>query len=154
MHHTLLTLHSITRWLVLTSLIYGIWMAWEGYRSGRQFSRFNNSVRHITATIAHIQLMLGLSLYMISPVVKYNVIEAEGHSLVSEHTFFRLIHLLLMVVAVVLITIGSARAKRIETAGLKFRTILIWFSLALLIILVAIPWPFSPFAHRPYFRFF
>jgi cbb3-type cytochrome oxidase subunit 3 len=29
---------------------------------------------------------------------------------------------------------------------------LVWFTIALIIIFIAIPWPFSPFANRPYFR--
>jgi hypothetical protein len=80
--------------------------------------------------------------------------QEEPGRLVSEQTFFRFVHISLMLTSVVLITIGSAKAKRIETSRLKYKTMLIWFSIALLIILVAIPWPFSPLANRPYFRTF
>lgn len=146
MHQTILILHSINRYLVLISLVYCIILAWNGLRKNKVFSATDNTFRHLTATIAHVQLMLGLYLYIISPVVKYNVFE--------ESVFFRYIHIAMMVIAIVLITIGSAKAKRVETDQLKFRTMLLWFSLALLIILIAIPWPFSPLAHRPYFRSF
>ncbi|HWV28679.1 MAG TPA: hypothetical protein VN038_03455 [Dyadobacter sp.] len=154
MHQTLLILHSINRWLVLASLFYAIGIALSGPRSGRAFSDTDNVVRHVTATIAHVQLLLGLSLYMISPVVKFDVAETVGAGLVSEHTFFRLVHIALMAIAVVMITIGSARAKRIGADKEKYRTMLVWFAIALLIILVAIPWPFSPLVNRPYFRSF
>lgn len=154
MHQTLLTLHSLNRWLVLISLIYTIGACWNGYRSGKIFSASDNTARHLTATISHIQLLLGLYLYMISPIVKFNVAEAGGTGLVSEHTFFRLVHISLMVISILVITIGSARAKRAVSDRLKFKTVLVWFSIALLIILVAIPWPFSPLAVRPYFRSF
>jgi hypothetical protein len=59
-----------------------------------------------------------------------------------------------MFVAIVLITIGSAKAKRKSNDTQKFKTMLIWFSIALLIIFIAIPWPFSPLANRPYIRTF
>jgi len=154
MHQTFLFLHSTNRYLVLLSLVYAIVMAANGLRSGRIFSPANNTVRHLTATIGHIQLLLGLYLYLISPIVKYNVIDASSHEIVSEHTFFRYIHLLLMTTAIVILTIGSAKAKRVETDIEKFKTILVWFSIALGIILIAIPWPFSPLANRPYFRSF
>ena len=154
MHQTLLILHSINRWLVLASLFYAIGIALSGLRSGRAFSDTDNVVKHVTATIAHVQLLLGLSLYMISPVVKFDVAETVGTGLVSEHTFFRLVHIALMAIAVVMITIGSARAKRIGADKEKYRTMLVWFAIALLIILVAIPWPFSPLVNRPYFRSF
>ncbi|QRR01341.1 hypothetical protein [Dyadobacter sandarakinus] len=153
MHQTLLILHSLNRWLVLVSLLYAICRAWEGLRSSREFTRTDDIARHLTATLAHIQLLLGLSLYMISPIVKFDVAEAAGSGLVSEHLFFRLIHIALMVIAVVIITIGSAKAKRSSSREQKFRTIRTWFAIALLIILVAVPWPFSPLAGRPYFRF-
>ena len=67
-------------------------------------------------------------------------------------TFFGLIHILFMLTAIVIITIGSALAKRKPTDSEKFKTMLLWFSLALMLIFVAIPWPFSPLANRPYFR--
>ncbi|MCF0064294.1 hypothetical protein MUK70_26115 [Dyadobacter chenwenxiniae] len=154
MHQTLLTLHSVNRWLVLLSLLFTIAICWNGYRSRKKFSGFDNTVRHVTATISHVQLLLGLYLYMISPIVKFNVAEGEDAGLVSEHLFFRLIHISLMVVSVLIITIGSAKAKRAANDHLKFKTVLIWFSIALLIILIAIPWPFSPLVGRPYFRTF
>lgn len=154
MHQTLLTLHSINRWLVLASLVYSIIISWKGYRTNRAFSGPDNTARHLTATIAHIQLLLGLYLYMISPIVKFNVAESASTGMIDEHLFFRLVHISLMVIAVVVITIGSARARRLDTDRLKYRTMLWWFSIALLIILVAIPWPFSPLVQRPFFRSF
>jgi hypothetical protein len=154
MHQTLLILHSLNRWLVLISLLFTIYICWKGFRSKKVFSGVDNTARHLTATISHIQLLLGLYLYMISPIVKFNVAEGEGIGFVSEHLFFRLIHIFLMVISVVLITIGSARAKRVESDQLKFKTLLLWYSIALMVIVIAIPWPFSPLASRPYFRSF
>jgi hypothetical protein len=61
-------------------------------------------------------------------------------------------HSLMMIVAIVIITIGSAKAKRKPTDIEKFKTMAIWFSIGLFIILVNIPWPFSPFASRSFFR--
>jgi hypothetical protein len=59
-----------------------------------------------------------------------------------------------MITSVVLVTIGSALAKRRPTDKEKYKTMLIWFSITISIIFIAIPWPFSPFANRPYFRSF
>jgi hypothetical protein len=57
-----------------------------------------------------------------------------------------------MIMAIIIITIGSALAKRKSSDKEKFKTMGLWFSIALIIIFIAIPWPFSPFANRPYFR--
>jgi hypothetical protein len=69
-----------------------------------------------------------------------------------DTAFFGILHLLFMLTAIVLITIGSAKAKRMPTDEEKFKTMLTWYSIGLIIILIAIPWPFSPLASRPYFR--
>ena len=154
MHQILLSLHSVNRWLVLLSLLYSIYVAGRGLWFQRAFTAHDNMMRHVTATIAQIQLLLGLSLYMISPVVKYALPTNESHQLLSEHVFFKYVHIWLMATAVVLITIGSAKAKRMPADKEKFSTMLIWFVLALLVIIVAIPWPFSPLANRPFIRSF
>ena len=66
--------------------------------------------------------------------------------------FFGLQHVLAMTVAVVVLTIGSALAKRRVSSPEKFRTMALWFTAALLLIFLTIPWPFFPWAQRPYFR--
>ncbi|MEM9327605.1 MAG: hypothetical protein AAGA85_18200 [Bacteroidota bacterium] len=114
----------------------------------------DDKVRHWTATIAHIQLTLGILVYVKSPLIQYYFSDFQSAITEWNLTFFGLVHAILMVSAIVLITIGSAKAKRKKTARDKFRTILLTYSMALFIILVAIPWPFSPFANRPYMRGF
>lgn len=150
MYHVLLFFHSLFRWLVLASLLSGIVLSYRGLRSGRPFTRTDDRLRHWTATIAHIQLMIGCIMYFTSPLIKLFFAGIRT----GEPGFFGLVHISLMVAAIVVITIGSALAKRREGAKDKFRTMLTWFSIALLVILIAIPWPFSPLASRALFRTF
>ena len=154
MYITLLTLHSLVRWLVLTSLVWAIFRAYRGYSSGSVFTGTDNAIRHWTATIAHVQLIIGFTLYLKSPVVRAFFAPVAGGVRSGNPAFFGVIHILLMLVAIVVITIGSALAKRRSADREKFRTMLVWFGVALLLIFVAIPWPFSPLANRPYFRTF
>lgn len=49
-------------------------------------------------------------------------------------------HPLTMIIAVVLITVGYARAKRLQDDKKRFRSIAIFYSLALILILSRIPW--------------
>lgn len=152
MYQTLTFYHSIMRWLVLASLLYAIYRAYKGYTSNHQFSKTDNTIRHWTATIAHIQLMIGIILYTQSPIIKYfwNNFNEAIHNLGT--TFFGLLHIILMLTAIILITIGSALSKRKTTDKEKYKTMLAWFSISLIIIFIAIPWPFSPLANRPYLR--
>lgn len=154
MYSTVLILHSLFRWLVLLSLCYAIIRAYRGYTSKTNFSFWDNKVRHWTATIAHIQLILGILVYIKSPIIKYYFADFKNSVSNWNLTFFGLFHFILMVTAIVVITIGSAKAKRKKTSAEKYRTMLVWFSIALLIIFIAIPWPFSPLANRPYIRVF
>lgn len=140
------------RWLVLASLLYSIYRAYKGYTLNSQFSKSDNAVRHWTATIAHIQLVIGITLYTQSPIIKYfwHTFNDAIHNI--DVAFFGLIHIILMLIAIILITVGSSLAKRKTTDKEKFKTMLIWFLISLIIIFIAIPWPFSPLSNRPYFR--
>jgi uncharacterized membrane protein YozB (DUF420 family) len=152
MYYILLFLHSIGRWLVLISLLYAISRAYKGYRFNSAFTQKDNNIRHWTATTAHLQMMIGVVLYSQSPLIKIFFNSSTNQNQSSDPVFFAIIHLGIMVIAILLITIGSALAKRKKSDQDKYRTMLYWFAAALLLILLAIPWPFSPFAHRPFIR--
>ncbi|MBF9219937.1 hypothetical protein [Hymenobacter ruricola] len=152
MYATVLTLHSAFRWLVLLSLIHAIFRAWSGLAAGRPFTKTDDAVRHWTATLAHVQLLLGMALYFSSPVVRANLASLRGTGVTLDAAFFAVLHPLLMLVSVVVITIGSALAKRRPTPREQFQTMLVWYGGALLSIFLFIPWPFSPLASRAFFR--
>jgi len=154
MYQSLLILHSLVRWLVLISLLVAIVRAYRGWFGHRRFLKADNTARIVAATSAHIQLVIGITLYFISPVVRYflNYFKEAVHQ--REIRFFCIEHVTMMLIAIVLLTIGSAKAKRKNTDQQKFKTMAIWFTIALLIIFLSIPWHFSPFTSRPYFRWF
>lgn len=154
MYSTLLVLHASIRWVVLFFLLYAVYRAFVGYHKSRTFSKTDHVFRHWTATVAHIQLMIGVTLYTQSPIVNYFWTDTQAALKNREVLFYSLVHIALMLTAIVVLTIGSALAKRKTTDKGKFKTMLIWFSIALLIIFIAIPWPFSPLSSRPYFSTF
>jgi hypothetical protein len=139
MYPYLLFAHSGLRWLVVISLVLALFFGVRGLLGRRAFTPRINTLRHITATIAHLQLMVGFTLYFKSPVVAY-------------YAFFGWIHVLLMTIAVILITIGSSAAKRAHNDRNKYLLMTAWFAIAAVVIFIAVPWPFSPLAQRPYFR--
>jgi cell division protein FtsW (lipid II flippase) len=152
MYPFLLFFHSIGRWLVLATLLYAIARAGRGLLNKSVFTKSDNMARHWAEVAAQMQLMLGFVLYFVSPLIQYffaNFREASAH---SEALFFGIGHISCMLVSVFILTFGSAAVKRKTTDREKFATMLLWFVIALLVICIAIPWPFSPFAHRPYLR--
>ncbi|MFM7022303.1 MAG: hypothetical protein ACKOXB_04940 [Flavobacteriales bacterium] len=154
MYSTLLVFHSLLRWLVLISLLFAIFRAYKGWIAKKNFSAFDNAVRHWTASIAHIQLLLGVSLYFISPIIDYFLHHFKDAVHQREIRFFGMEHSLIMLLAIILLTIGSAKAKRKSTDREKYKTMAIWYTVALLLILSSVPWSFSPLTSRPNFRTF
>ncbi|WP_010521517.1 hypothetical protein [Aquimarina agarivorans] len=154
MYSILLSIHSLFRWFVIAFLVYSIYRAFIGYSKNKAFSKIDNAFRHWTATIAHIQLMVGIVLYTQSPIIKYFWKETKIGLQNLDLTFYGLIHIFLMLTSIIVLTIGSAKAKRKPTDKEKFKAILLWFFITLLIIFIAIPWTFSPLSSRPNFRQF
>src|SRR5688572_1496802 len=154
MYSILLTTHSIFRWLVLASLIYALYRSYHGLLKKSSYTNFDDRIRHTTATILHIQFVIGLWLYFVSPIVDYFLKNFQGAIHQRDVRFFAMEHSTMMFIAVIVISIGSSMAKRRQTDQKKFKTIAIWFTIGLIIILLSIPWGFSPFTSRPYFRTF
>jgi cell division protein FtsW (lipid II flippase) len=152
MYVTLLALHSFTRWLVLSSLLLAIFGGYRGWLFDKPYLKFDNMVRHTTATVAHIQLVLGILLYFISPIVSYFLHNFSTAVHERAIRFFGMEHITMMLIGITVITIGSAKAKRKTTDREKFKTMAIWFTVALLIILSSVPWSFSPLISRPNIR--
>ncbi|MBX3102705.1 MAG: hypothetical protein KF690_09370 [Bacteroidetes bacterium] len=154
MYFYFLQIHSLLRWGVLLSLVFAVCWAYRGLWKDRKFTAFSNRVRHWTATLAHVQLVVGFTLYFESPTVRYFWGHLREAVQDTEMLFFGGIHMLLMFVSVTCISLGSAFAKRQATDRSRYKTLLIWYAIGLLLLLIAIPWPFSPLAGRPYVRLF
>jgi cytochrome bd-type quinol oxidase subunit 2 len=148
----LITIHSYLRYLVLISLITTIYLAWEGLYFNKQYGKTDRILAAATSGISHIQLLLGFVIYFQSQVVQG--FWANKALVWTENLFFAIVHFATMSIAIVVITIGAALAKRERDDKKRFKTILNYFTIALILILIAIPWPFSPLAKRPFIRQF
>ncbi|RDC65085.1 hypothetical protein [Adhaeribacter pallidiroseus] len=154
MYSTLLTLHSWVRWLVLVSLLLALFYAYRGWFTNKPFTKSDNTIRNLATSFAHIQILLGLCLYYISPITTYFLHNFKEAVHQREIRFFGMEHSSVMFIALVVITIGSSKAKRHSQDKQKFKIMALWFTIGLLLILSSIPWAFSPLVSRPYFRAF
>lgn len=128
----LLHAHSGLRYVVLGLLIAAIFTAYANWQSDKQ----GDSKIYLFAFIStHVQLLIGLILYTMSPKVNFGLISDK------LFRFFSIEHGFMMLIAIVLITVGRIRSKKLEGAA-RHRTVLYYYALALIIILAAIPWPF------------
>ncbi|MEQ8925361.1 MAG: cytochrome B [Fulvivirga sp.] len=138
MYEILTSAHSGLRWLVLATLVIAIINSFGKTRGGITFSAKDKKKALFALIFTHIQFVLGLILYFISPKVVFDAASMKSDVL----RFFLVEHVVMMVLAVALITIGYSKAKRTAMDGKKFKSIMVFYLLGLLIIIAAIPWPF------------
>lgn len=140
-----LILHNIVRWVVvlagLAATIKAI-IGWTGQRPWRSSDRQLGLLFTISMDL---QVLIGLLLYFVlSPITTSNFSnfgEAMGNAGVR---FFLVEHSALMIVALVLAHVGSSRAKKAATDIARHRATAIFFALALIALIVAIPWTGRP----------
>ncbi len=153
-YYPLLVIHSAVRWLVLVAMLITIVRARYRSRKALPYTPTDNRLRVGTLAVVHLQAVLGMVLYGISPIIRY-FYSAFGEAVHNRPVrFFGMEHSLVMTVSVIVVTIGSARAKRQTTDAGKHRAIWVWYGIALLLILSSVPWAFSPLTSRPWFRTF
>jgi hypothetical protein len=129
--------HSGLRWVALGLLIFALFNALKGKKSG-EYIKKDKMINLFTMISLHTQLLIGLILYFSSDKVQF----MKGWMKNPLLRFYGMEHFLMMIIALVIITIGRKKAEKIEDARSKHATIFNWYLIVLIIILVAIPWPF------------
>ncbi|HZY35806.1 MAG TPA: hypothetical protein VFE53_04115 [Mucilaginibacter sp.] len=129
-----------------------VFIGYRGWLTNRSFTKFDGIARSVTETFANIQLVIGVWLYFISPIVAYFFSNFKEAVHQREIRFFGMEHVTMMLAAMIVIILGSVKSSRKQTPKAKFKTMAIWFSIALFLIFTSIPWQFSPLVSRPYFR--
>ncbi len=136
MYKILLGFHSGFRYIVLVLIVLAIIMAVVGLFSKKPYTETNRKVNLFTLISAHIQLLVGIALYFVSPLVKY---ADMGNAMKDSMTrYWTVEHLVMMLFAIILITVGYSRSKKALDALNKHRAIAIYYGLAILVILAAV----------------
>ena len=131
MYSILKSAHSGWRYIVLILLVIAVIYALSGWLGKKPYTEGNRKLNVFTLISAHIQFLMGLVLFFLSPLTKLPMSEAVGRYFKAEHTS-------MMLIAIILITVGNAKSKKLAEAVAKHRTIAIFFGLALVIIIVSI----------------
>lgn len=148
LHTFLLTIHNLLRWLIL---LFGLWALLRAYRGWFTKTDWGKADRQagLFFTIAlDTQLLIGVILYIVSPLTNLAFSDFGQAMQNPEMRYFIAEHFPIMLAAVVFAHIGNALAKRDVPALDKHRRAARWFSVAMLAILIAIPWA------RPLLRLF
>ncbi len=151
---TILVLHNILRWAILLFGLWTIMNALSGVMSKRPYSLNDNRSNLLFMIGCDVQLLLGLILYFSN--AWFDKLKSGMGPVMKNTTdrFFTVEHALMMIIAWVLVHVGRTSVKKASTDAAKHRKILLFFGLALLLILAAIPWPFRTEIAKPLFRWF
>ena len=151
MYEILLRSHSGLRWVLLILVLGSIFRAFTNMSSGK-FTALDDKLSLFSLISAHLQLLLGLGLYFISPFVKVAMEAGMGAAMKdSEMRFWLVEHIFGMVIGIALITVGRIAAKKATEDKAKFKKIAVYFTIGLLMILATIPWPFREVLGRGWF---
>jgi hypothetical protein len=141
MYPFVLTLHSLLRWVVLLAGFAAVLMAIRGWLGQRPWRPLDNRVSLIYSISMDVQVLLGFLLYFVlSPITTEAFADFGAAMADPELRFWLLEHLFWMVVALVLIHVGRVLIRRAPTDLARHKRASVFFSLALLAILLAIPW--------------
>lgn len=140
MYNVIKNLHSYWAYLVLFVLIIAVVNALIKTFGDKEYTAKDFRISLFTLIISHIQLLIGLLLYFASP--RFDLWSEMGGE-VMKNSLARLYlveHPLVNIIAVVLITIGYSKHKKKLTSQFKLKTLAIYYSLALVLLLSRIPW--------------
>ncbi|HQY12295.1 MAG: hypothetical protein KTQ13_07575 [Ferruginibacter sp.] len=137
-----LVIHSILRWAVLILGLWAVLSALSAVVSKREYRSSDNKVNLFFMISCDIQLLLGLILYFTG--MWFEKVKSGMGAVMKDPTerFFAVEHALMMLIAWLLVHVGRTMVKRADTDAQKHKRTLIYFGIALVIILAMIPWPF------------
>ena len=135
-------LHSGLAYLVLAALAILFGFILFNFFSGKPFTEKVRKASLVGLIVSHLQLLIGLVLYVISPKGLSNFSgEAMGDAM---SRLYMLEHPLTMIIAIILITVGYSKAKNGTEDASRYKNILIFYGLGLFLMLLRIPWSAWP----------
>lgn len=140
-HQWILALHSYFAYVVLAVLFLAVANGILGWTGNKDFTlRKDFRISLFALILSHLQLLVGLVLYFVSSnglnaikTVGMGGLNSASRLLAVEHPFINII-------AVVFITVGWSKHKKVLEGKRKFKTITIFYGLGLILILSRIPW--------------
>lgn len=128
--------HSGWAYIALLLLVVAVVNSLIGWSSKKEFTTRDRKIAMFGLIVTHLQLLVGLILYFVSPLGS----AVFGQMKDAALRLTSLEHPLTNLIAITLITVGWSKHKKAATNEAKFKSIAIFFGLGLLLILSRIPW--------------
>lgn len=142
MYTTMQFIHSYWAYLVLLIVVLATFNALAAFFSKREYAAKDFRISLFALIVTHIQLLIGLILYFVSDLGFKNI-QNLGMGEVMKNSTYRLYaveHPFVMILTVIFITIGYSKHKKNLLSHKKFKTLSIFYSIALILMLSRIPW--------------
>jgi uncharacterized membrane protein YozB (DUF420 family) len=130
--------HSGLRWVALILLLLAI----VNSLTSKSYEKKHKMINLFAMISLHTQLLIGLGLYFISPRVQFVENWMSSKVAGGAFRFYNLEHISLMIIAIILVTVGRKIAEKQTNDLDKHKKIRTWYTIALVLIIAAIPWPF------------
>lgn len=139
MYSALLLSHNALRWLIVAAGVLTIIRAVQGLKGDRPYAP-TRRIGVLFMVSLHLQLLTGLLLFVVSPFIGAAMADLKAAMADSATRFFVAEHPTLMVIAVVVMTVGSIVAKNAAADAARHRKLLVFAVVTMLLLLAGIPW--------------
>jgi|SRR5690606_17935499 len=136
MYESLQQIHTLVGISVLLLLTITLIISIAGLTSKGEFTSKDRKLALFTLIATHIQFLIGIIIYFNSPLG----ISVLGEMKNAALRLTSLEHPLVNLIAIILITVGWSKHKKLTESTKKFRTFAIFYGIGLLLILSKIPW--------------
>lgn len=136
--------HAGIRWVLLILLVIAVLKAYSKRRGGSVYPG-KDPLFKATWIVAVLQLCIGAGLYFTLYFFLKNGGDYSQLPLTESMTSYSLPRVIGILVTTMLVTTGYFRAKRQQELNKGWKTIGLFYLLAIVTLLVSIPWPFLSF---------
>jgi len=138
MYPILNTLHSYNRYLLLAAIVFVLFRSVSGWLGQKSYGKADNAAGAAMLGLTHLQLLLGLLLYVVNPRTQAAFADMGAAMKDSILRYFAVEHMAAMLIAVVLIQMGRTLSKKAVGDNNKHRKVATYTGIALLIILISL----------------
>jgi len=152
MYSAFLLIHSLLRWVVILVGLVAIARAIGGLTGRRGWLPGDAAATRWFTIALDLQFTIGLLLYVwLSPFIRDAWADMAATMKNAPLRFFAVEHLTGMLIGVALAHVGKVKIGKASDAAQKHKLAAIFFGLAMVVILLSIPWPGMP-GGRPLLR--
>jgi len=152
MYSAFLLIHSLLRWVVVIAGLLVVARAISGITGARDWQSADNVAVRWFSIALDVQFLIGLLLYVwLSPFIRDAWADMAATMRNAPLRFFAVEHITGMIIGLALAHVGKSKIKKATDAASKHRLAAVFFGIAMVVILLSIPWPGMP-GGRPLLR--